>query len=346
MSKSIRLLVSAAVLAVLLTGCSDEPDPIPSSGTDSSPTTSSEQGVNPEPTHAPTSALTNTPVPEAATPTPTGTSVPAAQILIATPSTMSDCAEPETLEITALLKELQSCKPDLSSLTKDVIRLYFELLEFKDDPEFHQVGFGVCCRFNVWKQEVDALTDRSGLDTVGEVGIVPAELYSIGWEYFKNKGHSTGLTDYVEASLQAAVMKTMGLVTLQPTPTPTPTPTPEPTPAQTATPTPEPTATPTADTALGMQVIGEWENEYDGGLQSRIKIIRESGVVRLEETFDDGSMLTESLVESESEIGRRFDIAGESGEYFVIDLTGNLQVWGRYGLISTAKELENGRLYP
>ena len=69
-SKSIiGLLVSAAVLAVLLTGCSDEPDPIPSNGTDSSPTTSSEQRVNPEPTHAPTSALTNTPVPEAATPT-------------------------------------------------------------------------------------------------------------------------------------------------------------------------------------------------------------------------------------------------------------------------------------
>ncbi len=233
-----------------------------------------------------------------------------------------------------------------------MIRLYFELLEFKDDPEFHQVGFGVCCRFNVWKQEVDTLTDRSGLDTLREVGIVPGELYSLGWEYFKNKGHSTGLTDYVEASLQAAVMKTMGLLTLQPTPTPTPTPTPEPTPTATptptpapeptptATPTPEPTATPTADAALGMQVIGEWENEYDGGLQSRIKIIRESVFVRLEETFDDGSMLTESLVESESEIGRRFDIAGESGEYFVIDLIGNLQVWGRYGLVSTAKKLE------
>ena len=195
-----------------------------------------------------------------------------------------------------------------------MIRLYFELQEFKDDPEFHQVGFGVCCRFNVWRQEVDALTDRSGLDTVGEVGIVPGELYSLGLEYFKNNGRSTGLTDYVEASLQAAVMKTMGLVTLQPTPT--------------------------ADAALGMQVIGEWENEYDGGLQSRIKIIRESGVVRLEETFDDGSIRTESLVESESEIGRRFEIAGGSGEYFVIDLTGNLQVWDRYGLISTAKKLQ------
>ena len=45
-----------------------------------------------------------------------------------------------------------------------------------------------------------------------------------------------------------------------------------------------------------------------------------SRAVRLEETFDDGSILTESLVESESEIGRRFDITRESGGYFVIDL--------------------------
>ncbi len=60
-------------------------------------------------------------------PTPTGTSASAAQTLIATPSTTSDCAEPETLEITALLKELQSCKPDLSPFTKDAIRLYLEL---------------------------------------------------------------------------------------------------------------------------------------------------------------------------------------------------------------------------
>ena len=45
MSKSIiRLLFGIAALAVLLTGCSDEPDPTPSNGTVSSTTTSSEQG--------------------------------------------------------------------------------------------------------------------------------------------------------------------------------------------------------------------------------------------------------------------------------------------------------------
>ena len=99
MSKSIiGLLVSAAILAVLLTGCSDEPDPIPSNGTDSSTTTSSEQGVNPEPTHAPTSAVTNTAAPEAATPTPaalpTATATPTATPTPAAPEAATPTATP------------------------------------------------------------------------------------------------------------------------------------------------------------------------------------------------------------------------------------------------------------
>ena len=61
----IGLVLSIAVFAILLTGCSDEPEPIPSNGTNSNTTTaSSEQGVNPEPTHAPTSAVTNTAAPK------------------------------------------------------------------------------------------------------------------------------------------------------------------------------------------------------------------------------------------------------------------------------------------
>ena len=45
MPKSIiGLLLGIAALAILLTGCSDAPDPIPSNGTDSSTTASSEQG--------------------------------------------------------------------------------------------------------------------------------------------------------------------------------------------------------------------------------------------------------------------------------------------------------------
>ena len=295
------------------------------SGDDGAPPLSTELVDTPVPTNTikslpsdtPTAAPAPTMAPEPATiaPTLTGTPVAAARTLItATPPTTSDCAEPETPGLSALLRELQSCKPDLSSFTKDAIRLYLELQEFKDDPEFHQVGFGLCCRFNVWKQEVDALTDRSGLETVREIGIVPGELVSLGWEYFQNRGRSTFLTVFVEANIRAASIETMGLVTLQPTPA--------------------------VDAALGIQVIGEWENEYEGGLQSRIKIITEFGVVKLEETFHDGSTLTESLVESESDVGRRFDATAGSGEYFVIDLMGNLEIWGSNGLISTARKLD------
>ena len=288
------------------------------------------------PPDTPTAAAapTVTPDPPITTPPPTGTPVPVVQMPIATPSTTSDCAEPETAELTALLRELQSCKSDLSPFARDAIRLYLELQEFKDDPKFHQVGFGLCCRFNAWQEEADALTDSAGLETLVEIGMVPGELWSLGWEYLQNQGRSTVLTDYVEANLKAAVVKVMGLETLQVTPTPSPTVTPVPTPpvtplpmatpeptgtpAPTATPAPTqaPTPTPTADAALGIQVIGEWENEYAGGLQSRIKIISESGVVRLEEMLDDGSKLTESLVGSASEVGRRFDVSDELGRVF------------------------------
>ncbi len=294
------------------------------SGDDGAPLSSSELADTPAPTNTimspptgtPTAvpATTMTPEPATINPTPTGTPVVVDRTsLTATSPTTSDCAEPETPGLSALLRELQSCKPDLSSFAKDAIRLYLELQDFKDDPEFHQVGFGLCCRFNEWKQEVDALTGRAGLETLREIGIVPGELLSLGWEYFQNRGRSTFLTAFVEANMRA-VIKTMGIGTPRPTPT--------------------------VDVALEVQVIGEWENEYQGRLQSRIKIISEFGVVKLEETFHDGSILTESLVESESSTGRRFDDTTRTGEYFVIDSVGSLQIWGRSGLISTARKLE------
>ena len=148
--------------------------------------------------------------PASVTPTTTETPVPVARTPIATHSTESDCSEPETAVLTALLMELRSCKPGLSHSTKEAIRLYVELQEFKDDPEFHQVGFGLCCRFNAWKEQVDALTDSAGLETLVVIGIVPGELWSLGWEYLQNRGRSTDLTDYVEANIKAAVIKVIG----------------------------------------------------------------------------------------------------------------------------------------
>ena len=101
MSKPIiGLLVSLAVLAILLTGCSDVPDTIPSNETDSRTSTTPEHGINPEPTRAPASAVTNTAAPEAATPTPAAlpkaTATPAARATAASsePATPKPAALP------------------------------------------------------------------------------------------------------------------------------------------------------------------------------------------------------------------------------------------------------------
>ena len=86
----VRLLLGIAALAILLVGCSDEPDAIRSNGADSRTRTSSEQGANPEPTHASASAVTNTAAPEAAGPTPT-----ALPTTPATPAATATAAVPE-----------------------------------------------------------------------------------------------------------------------------------------------------------------------------------------------------------------------------------------------------------
>lgn len=40
---------------------------------------------------------------------------------------------------------------EFSAHTKQLLTLYEELRSFKDDPSFHEVGFGRCCRFHDWK---------------------------------------------------------------------------------------------------------------------------------------------------------------------------------------------------
>ena len=97
--------------------------------------------------------------------------------------------------------------------------------------------------------------------------------------------------------------------------------------------------TPTADTARDTEVIGQWRDHIFSGTEARIVIISESGQLRMEHVFNDGGKLEDSLIEVQSSVGRRFDNADGSGEYFVIDRRGNLEMWDIYGLVTTATRL-------
>jgi len=100
--------------------------------------------------------------------------------------------EPEKLiEITIL--DADENHPPSEELLKNIEELKFlykELQGFKDDPEFHKVGFGLCCKFNLWLQKVDSFqSKKTNQDILNYVGFLPGELSLLGMEYMRNKGH-------------------------------------------------------------------------------------------------------------------------------------------------------------
>lgn len=104
---------------------------------------------------------------------------------------------------------------------------------------------------------------------------------------------------------------------------------------------PEEKALVTEPLAADREVTGSWLDEitYAG---SRITIYREDGTLYIEWKFKDGSTLKEKLVEKPSPLGQRFDMkeGSSSGDHWVIDQEGNLQIRDNLGLISTAKKIK------
>ena len=94
-----------------------------------------------------------------------------------------------------------------SENTKRLLALYQELYLFKDDPEFHQVGFGVCCRFNDWQKRVVELSSRTKLETLYDVGMTPGDLSVLGSEYLTSKGQPTNYSLVFEPQWEAGIAR-------------------------------------------------------------------------------------------------------------------------------------------
>ncbi len=89
------------------------------------------------------------------------------------------------------------------------------------------------------------------------------------------------------------------------------------------------------------EVIGSWldEGRFFGG---RIKIFLLDGKLYFQQKFRVGMSFETELVETESPLGRRFDSVEESttGDHWVIDARGDLEMRDNDGLIRTAKRIE------
>ena len=68
-------------------------------------------------------------------------------------------------------------------------QLYAEFLTFKNDPEFHAVGYGPCCRYYEWMKKVEALRGGHTGGFLTQFGIGPGDLIMLGREYYQGRGH-------------------------------------------------------------------------------------------------------------------------------------------------------------
>lgn len=103
--------------------------------------------------------------------------------------------------VTTVFMSLMQPSCAQASMSEDAVQLktlYEELQIFKDDPEFHEVGYGACCRFHEWQQQVKELEERSGSTLLFEIGVLPGDLLMLGLEYMRSKGHPTSYTKNME----------------------------------------------------------------------------------------------------------------------------------------------------
>ena len=56
---------------------------------------------------------------------------------------------------------------------KKLQHLYAEFLTFKNDPDFHAVGYGPCCRYYAWMKKVEALRGGHTGGFLTQFGIGP-----------------------------------------------------------------------------------------------------------------------------------------------------------------------------
>jgi hypothetical protein len=95
--------------------------------------------------------------------------------------------------------------PRVPPSARELLALQRELHTFKDDPEFHQFGFGACCRFHDWLTRVRALGGNEGLDIWlwdHDLWIDAESLLRLGLEYMWSGGRSTSTTALIESDFE------------------------------------------------------------------------------------------------------------------------------------------------
>lgn len=90
-------------------------------------------------------------------------------------------------------------------------------------------------------------------------------------------------------------------------------------------------------------VIGKWRDNVTNPIfHSAVTILVEDGKIYYLNEYDDGSEKRMQLVETESDLGRRFDPVFETrmGDHWVVDENGDLLMRDKHGTAAVAKKIQ------
>jgi hypothetical protein len=86
-------------------------------------------------------------------------------------------------------------------------KLYLELMNFKGESLFHEVGFASGNKYCDWMDRVGRLADDSRSKELLKRGIALQELANLGLEYFKSGGKETPFSRFANAEFRKAFHK-------------------------------------------------------------------------------------------------------------------------------------------
>ena len=95
-----------------------------------------------------------------------------------------------------------------NEILSKVRELYLELMDFKDDALFHEVGFSQKYKYVEWQNKVMKTNEDPRSELLLKKGITPGDLSALGAEYFKSRGMETKFSRYMNAEF----MKALGLL--------------------------------------------------------------------------------------------------------------------------------------
>jgi hypothetical protein len=114
-----------------------------------------------------------------------------------------DNGEPRGVQTKGLSSGRDGANPRKTILS-EVRELYLELMSFKNDAQFHKVGFASENKYSDWLDRVGKLTEDPRSKDLLKKGVPVQDLLNLGFEYFKSGGKETPFSRFANGEFRKA----------------------------------------------------------------------------------------------------------------------------------------------